>query len=449
MRFMPAGIDKAVFPKNFDNADAYDLFLGKIICYAFSLPNTWLEQKSTRANAEQTQDAAMAEGLMPYLQYWSELWDYMIAWGFGYTDIECVPKHQREIDVLKQAQADEIRTRNGHLSVDEVRADLGENEIGQPPAVFVPATGYVTIGTEGKDEAAEVAEQASDAEGGKPATPNADAQKPTGEEIAPPDRAVKMNKAENAGKKKLKMLPMTGHQKAERHLTEALTKFFKKEGRRVAGVMTKANEPTLAWKDLIPVFEPQLASVGKRGALQALAQVSVTDEKITDSVSDEAMTYAKERAGELVGMRWNGSEWIENPDAKWAITDSTRAMVRAVVDAGTKEQLSTDALASRIMESTAFSPERAAMIARTELAFAHTQGSLSGWKGSGVVTGKESILSQDHTGDDECDQAADDGEVPIDAPFSTGDDGPPYHPNCECALLAVLGEEDENTPADF
>src|ERR1700677_4077095 len=231
MRFMPSGVDKAIFPKNFDNADQYDNFLAKIIMYVFSLPSTWLTDKANRATAEQAQDAALQEGLMPLLVYLGDLKTRLVHWGWGYKDIECVPKMQKEIDVLQQAQAKDIRIRNGTLSVDEVRLDLGETEIGQPNAVYVAATGYVTIGTQGKDEAAEALANAPDPTkpptGAKPPTPIADAETPKDDEVTPPDEAVKAQGGfAKAAKKKLKMLPMTGHQKAERHISTALTKFL-------------------------------------------------------------------------------------------------------------------------------------------------------------------------------------------------------------------------------
>jgi len=473
LRFMPNGIDKAVFPKNFDNADLYDQFLAKIICYAFSLPSTWLTDKSNRATAEQAQDAALAEGLMPYLVYWTNTINYMIAWGWGWTDIECVPKMQKEMDVLKQAQAEDLRIRNGSLSVDEIREDLGESAIGQPPAVYVPAIGLVTIGDEGKDEAAEALANAPDPmappAAAKPATPKADTLKPKDDEVTPPDHAVTKRAAAifgtpesranegglaKAAKKKVAMMPMTGHQRAERHLSTQLTKFLAKEGRRLSAVLTKlakdaddADDLTLDWTDLIPVFEPQIAAVAKRAGIQALAQVRVTDEGITDSVSDAAIAYAKERAGELVGMAWDGKEWVPNPNAEWAITDSTRDMLRATIKAGTEDGLSADALADKIRDSYAFSQERAQTIARTELASAHVQGNLEGWKQSGVVSKKESILSSGHDQDDECNDNADAGEIPIDADFPSGDDGPPYHPNCECDVVAIV-EGDESDVED-
>lgn len=258
-------------------------------------------------------------------------------------------------------------------------------------------------------------------------------------------------------------------------MTETLTKFFGKQARKLGPELAKeygsvdkwmaargitktmdsnGGEVTMPlvkqkakidltdWDTLTLVFQPQLATVAKRGALQALAQLGITDSVSTESVSEQALAFAKDRAAELVCMNWDGDKLITNPNAEWAITDSTRDMLRSSIESGVQEGLSVDALSEKLQDSYAFSAERATSIARTELAYAHTEGNLTSWKESGVVEGKQSLLSSEHTEEDECNDAADEGVIPIDADFSTGDSGPPYHTNCECALIAVLAEKE-------
>ncbi len=414
MRFVPAGMDKAIFPNDpkSDDVNGYDEYLARVVSYAFSLPNTWAVKAVNRATAEQVADSADEEGIGPLVEYLKILFKVLIFKGWGYTDIELVPKPGREVDPLKSAQVDEIRTRSGHLSVDEVREGLGEAPIGQGPAVLT-AMGLVPIGKDAEEKAAKLAEA-------EPKAPVV-------------TEAEKLAKA--ASKKKIKMLPMTGHQKAEKHLTSQLTKFLAKQGRelgpKLAKEFAKAKKINLEdWDTLVLVFKPQLEAVAKRAALQALAQLEITDEVSVESVSEEALAFASERAAELVGKKFVDGKLVNNPNAEWAITDSTRDMLQDSIKAGVEDGLSTDALAQVLEDSYAFSAERAAAIARTELAYAHTQGNLASWKSSGVVDGKQSLLSSEHTGEDECNDAAEDGVIPIDEAFSTGDDGPPYHTNC-------------------
>jgi hypothetical protein len=39
---------------------------------------------------------------------------------------------------------------------------------------------------------------------------------------------------------------------------------------------------------------------------------------------------------------------------------------------------------------------------------------------------------------DFCDDNEQEGEIPYDEPFNSGDDAPPFHPNCQCRLQVQL-----------
>lgn len=80
------------------------------------------------------------------------------------------------------------------------------------------------------------------------------------------------------------------------------------------------------------------------------------------------------------------------------------------------------------------------MIARTEIAKAHAEGNLVVWKQSGVVGGKRSLWMGEigSNSADPCEDNASVGVIPIDEAFPSGDDGPPYHPNCRCVVIPVF-----------
>jgi len=61
-----------------------------------------------------------------------------------------------------------------------------------------------------------------------------------------------------------------------------------------------------------------------------------------------------------------------------------------------------------------------------------------GMRESGVVTGKSLLLSDGHDIEDDCDAAEAEGVVPLD----DGSIDPPLHPNCECALIYEVAEEE-------
>jgi len=99
-------------------------------------------------------------------------------------------------------------------------------------------------------------------------------------------------------------------------------------------------------------------------------------------------------------------------------------------------------LAKQLQEAYDFSLARAKVIAQTETAKASVSGSLMGWRRSGVVQGKSWQVSDDYDQDDECGDNEDAGVIALDDDFPSGDDGPPAHPSCRCALVPELyGEE--------
>ena len=105
-------------------------------------------------------------------------------------------------------------------------------------------------------------------------------------------------------------------------------------------------------------------------------------------------------------------------------------------------------LEDAIQEAGAFSPARAELIARTEVTRANSYGSLGGYKAAkdaGV-----NVKKAWHPDDEACEIClgnADDGDIDLDDSFSSGDDAPPGHPNCECSIIPVVetenGDEEE------
>ena len=187
--------------------------------------------------------------------------------------------------------------------------------------------------------------------------------------------------------------------------------------------------------------DDELLDTANAGGLDALAQVGIEESpEIVDVLNERAVEYARDRSAEMVGKKWVDGELIDNPDDDWVIDEATRDMLRATVTEGIEEGWSTDRLADEIAGHYAFSDERAAMIARTETRYADVAGSLSAYKASGVVSGKEWL-----TADGCCDECGDlDGVVVgLDDDFpGDGSDGPPLHPNCECSVLPVLDDSE-------
>lgn len=201
------------------------------------------------------------------------------------------------------------------------------------------------------------------------------------------------------------------------------------------------------WAVLVGDIDSVLTEIVKDGGHAALAQVgikTVAEEGAAGPINLFADAYARERAAELVGMRRDElGRLVPNPDAEWAIDETTRDFLRGSVADAIEGGWSNDKLAAEIADSYAFSKERAMTIARTETQLAANAGALAGYKASGAVAMKQWVTAQDDLVEEEClaNEAAGpngDGVLPLDADYPSGDDAPPAHPNCRCTIVPVV-----------
>lgn len=197
-----------------------------------------------------------------------------------------------------------------------------------------------------------------------------------------------------------------------------------------------------AWAALVDDVAPDYEIGFADGGRQALVELQIADEEMFGVVNETAADFAADRAAELVGKKWIDGKLVENPNAEWAITESTRDGLRDLVESALTDGMSPKGLRDAIEESYQFSEARAEMIARTELGIAHVQGAIEAWKVSDLVSGYTWELGSEHAVEDDCDlnegEYADIGEL-----FPSGDDAPPLHVNCVCALIPVLKEDEE------
>lgn len=158
---------------------------------------------------------------------------------------------------------------------------------------------------------------------------------------------------------------------------------------------------------------PMLAAF-KRAAAIGATQVGFSVTDITDQVDLAAVLFAEKRGGELI------------KDLAGTTADAMRSLLARAVEEG----MSTDELSTAVEDLGAFGDYRADLIAQTELAYAHVQGNVEGWRSSTEVQGKRWLLADTHPAPDECDDAAEAGEVGLDEAFVDGIDFPPAHPGC-------------------
>ena len=188
-----------------------------------------------------------------------------------------------------------------------------------------------------------------------------------------------------------------------------------------------------------------LAAGAVDSAVRATMELGLDPERVFNVLNDRALRYAQERGAELVGMKRVGDKLIANPNPEWAITDTTRSGIRGLIERAYSVGMTPADLRGELIDNYEFSAARAKMIAQTEMSFAGSRGQLLAWRESGVVTHKEWHLSSDHPDGSNCDcqENEDAGPIELDEEFPSGDDAPPAHPGCLCAMGSVISKENE------
>ncbi len=214
------------------------------------------------------------------------------------------------------------------------------------------------------------------------------------------------------------------------------------EAKRTARQAAQDAVEALDWDILINATEEELDAVSRDGVREALLRLGITDEGIVDQAYEEASSWSKERAAEMVGMKYNEvGELVENPNAEFVIGDAARAEIQTLVEEAISEGWSADDLAGEIEGVGSFSEARAEMIARTEIIRANNEGHLIAFRESGVVENKAWSTAEDGDVCPICEANEDQGPIPLDDSFESGDDAAPAHPNCRCTIVAVIQDE--------
>jgi SPP1 gp7 family putative phage head morphogenesis protein len=457
--------------------DEFDEWLVRVVCFAFSVAPTPFIKQMNRATAQTAKESATQEGLFPMMQWVKDLMDLLVWKYWGYTDLEFGWDEDEAVDPLVQSQIDDVCIRNGSKSIDEVRLSRGDDPVGMPAMLVLP-TGPVLLSTlifQAKDDpTGEKAAQQEQEQQQAQLEAKAQAQAQGGSNGGSNDgmggagggSSSAGGPAAEAGKylgsALTKAVKRGGFKPIDRDrgtvkklrdgMASDLAKVLKAAGQKAADSvrsvsMTKADQQSqpktvdeiLAEIDtggvsvVSDAASRTLEKIYQDGAAEALAQIGfVADADSLSQLNEKAAAYAKERGAFLVGKRvQDDGTVIDNPNAKYAIDDSTREMLRGDVATAIEQGLSNDQLAGMIQDSYAFSADRAETVARTETAYADVAGNMASYREASVPK-KRWIVGEGCC--DEC-QAMADEVVDMDEPFSSGDDAAPAHPNCRCDVV--------------
>lgn len=142
----------------------------------------------------------------------------------------------------------------------------------------------------------------------------------------------------------------------------------------------------IEWESVVHDVEDDLEDAAEESGLEALLAIKMSNADMISVVNEIAADFASRRAAEMVGMKYDeDGALVENPDAKWAISDTTRDDLRDLIEQAFKQEAPIADLAQSIMEAGTFSAARAKMIADTEVQWAQARSSVETWQHSGLV----------------------------------------------------------------
>lgn len=124
VRFIPGEMKPHLF-KQESLKDEYDEWLARIVCFAFSVNPTPFLKQQNRATADNAQEQALTEGLLPLRQWVKNAVDLIIGRYFARPDLQFTWQDEDAPDPKTQAEIAKIYVDAKVLHPDEVRADLG------------------------------------------------------------------------------------------------------------------------------------------------------------------------------------------------------------------------------------------------------------------------------------------------------------------------------------
>ena len=495
--YLPSyGTDKApniIFPKVNEQVlkDEFDEWLARVMCFAFGISPTAFIKSMNRASAEQYAEMAEEEGLQPYIDWAEDLLNLIIQEKLGYYDLQIAPQTRKEMDAEKQAQINQINISYGMKTLNEIREFNGDDPIEEEwanvPVLITPTGGVVRWDGEpmsdlqqaALDQATANAKNAanppepklpgSPANPPEPKLPGSPAGKPPApaankKPAKPAKKTLKSDMHDNSAADSRHNWPQVSFDRitnashmARVAVEDSLRKCFSKS-KAIIGMNGLAARPAAVGKaddgdnaddefmdsfwpqveqefNVIPTeIAPNLEKAAKSGLQSSILSLGVDDIDYISLANTEAQTWATNRAAEMVGKKWVDGMLVDNPDAQWSITQTTRDDIRKIIADGFADKSDMGDIVSKINDQV-FDDARAKMIARTEIGRAQMGAQVDTWKKTGLVKS----LVWEAIGEDPCDECdMNDGEevefgkaFPSGA-YSTMDS----HPNCSCIVYA-------------
>jgi portal protein len=453
-RFVPNAVGKTYIPtKDSELFGAAEEWMARVVCYAFSVSPQPFVKMMNRATAASAQEVAVSEGLAPLQNWVKALIDTIILDEFNEPDLEFWWSDGEELDPTARMKILTGYATKGVLAINEARIKMGEDPFENPifnEPLVQTAMGYVKADP---TDAANPLNQpdAHSLNGDAPAVDDKGAVVPPKDATKPAPKVVDTKTGKFAKGQTVSpiMLNRPKVRRAETSLGKAMASVLGKLGDDIASQVEKklaklgkADEAEVDVDALIASLDFSLLDKAKAALEEDLGDVAVDSGKL--ALAQIGPKYASELVNQVNAraVKWADAHAAEMLSVKGdeSIIVTTREMVRASISAGLSDNVGASAMADILQDLYAFSPERAAVIATTEIGSANSQGALQGYKeaaAAGVGVKKEWLVMEGEACD-ECQGNADDGAIELDDVFSSGDDAPLAHPGCVCVVSPVV-----------
>jgi Phage portal protein len=149
-KFVPGEVAGKIHQtKEPEQKNAFDEWLARVICYAFSVSPQWAVSMMNRATAQQHSTDAQEEGLEPTKEWVKDVVDDVIADELDSPDLELAWVEEDDTDPSKQNGILDNRVRSGRMTINEARDADGLERYTDPaadkPMVYTAALGYLPI----------------------------------------------------------------------------------------------------------------------------------------------------------------------------------------------------------------------------------------------------------------------------------------------------------------
>lgn len=449
-RFVPSAVAKTyIETKQGELFGKAEEWLIRVICFAFSISPQPFVAQMNRATAQVADEIAEKEGLAPLQNWVKGLIDSIIVDEFEMADLEFAWEDDSEVDPKKEEEILTSYAGKGIMVINEARARLGldpypEDMFNKP--MVMTSVGYVPINPD--DVAGTVQPVVTNAPKAKGSNQVQEESSGDGGE----EEGAKKTAAPSDLRKADDILPLSLDRpkvaRIEVKLSKAVKKKLRKLGADVASQLeeklsslTKADEDEPDIDDLIGgldlevIKELEDALVENTTAMAvdagkiALGQAGVeATPDLVNQVNRRAADWAQERAAALISL-----------DGDLSLQRTTRDMIRSLIANGLREGLTSEEIADLIQTAYPFSPDRADLIAMTEVATANSHGALAGYRtaqDNGVSVKKEWLDLEGACGI--CSGNAQAGPIELDEPFPSGHEAPAAHPECRCVISPVV-----------